>query len=305
MSASGYKNIKIDEVKTTLATSDTLEQNANLLMKVGFGARVIRDLNLDEAQISQIRDQYINHARERQKDGMISYDALIYLVSGKSVNVYCDENSLKQKRESMLLTAHLRREEEQDAMNFVDFIRKNVSWILAGGVLSFMSSYGQTFFISIFGGKIRDDFGLSHAEWGSIYAIGTGVSAIVMVWAGVLTDILRTRVLGAIVLIGLAVACGRNGLYISCLSFTVCDFCLTFFWARDVLASGRRCYVALVCLQSGQGAVLGRAWGFRKGSLSAHVFCFCYGLLALAIPLACSGWRLPFGDTCLAASVAQ
>ena len=92
-------------------------------------------------------------------------------------------------------------------MTFVDFIRKNASWILAGGVLTFMSSFGQTFFISIFGGEIRDDFGLSHAEWGSIYAIGTGVSAIVMVWAGVVTDILRTRVLGAIVLIGLAVAC--------------------------------------------------------------------------------------------------
>ena len=37
--------------------------------------------------------------------------------------------------------------------------------------------------------------------------MGTGVSAIVMVWAGVLTDIFRTRVLGAIVLIGLALAC--------------------------------------------------------------------------------------------------
>ena len=84
LSASGYKNIKIDEVKTTLATSDTPEQNANLLMKVGFGARVIRDLNLDEAQISQIKEQYMAHAIERQKDGMISYDALIYLVTAKA-----------------------------------------------------------------------------------------------------------------------------------------------------------------------------------------------------------------------------
>ena len=56
-----------------------------------------------------------------------------------------------------MLCAQCERRAEE--VNFIDFIRKNVSWILAGGLLSFMSSYGQTFFISIFGGKIRDDFG--------------------------------------------------------------------------------------------------------------------------------------------------
>ncbi|WP_174824977.1 MFS transporter [Ruegeria arenilitoris] len=69
-----------------------------------------------------------------------------------------------------------------------------------------MSSFGQTFFISIFAGQIRAEFGLSHGAWGGLYSLGTTVSAIVMIWAGGLTDIYRVRVLGPAVLLGLACA---------------------------------------------------------------------------------------------------
>ena len=73
-----------------------------------------------------------------------------------------------------------------------------------GCVLTFMSSFGQTFFISIFAGEIRAEFGLSHGEWGGIYALGTLASAIVMVWSGGLTDRFRVRTLGPVVLVCLA-----------------------------------------------------------------------------------------------------
>ena len=87
------------------------------------------------------------------------------------------------------------------------FLRDNAAFLLAGALLSFTSSFGQTFFISIFAGEIMSTFSLSDGDWGLIYSLGTTASAIVMVWSGVLTDRLRVRVLGAIVFAGLAFAC--------------------------------------------------------------------------------------------------
>ena len=87
------------------------------------------------------------------------------------------------------------------------FIARNATWLSAGVLLTFMSSFGQTFFISIFAGEIRSAFNLSHGAWGSIYSLGTTLSAIVMIWAGALTDVFRVRVIGPLVLVGLALAC--------------------------------------------------------------------------------------------------
>lgn len=92
-------------------------------------------------------------------------------------------------------------------MQTLTFIRDNARWLAAGVLLTFLSSFGQTFFISIFAGEIREGFGLSHGQWGGIYSLGTTVSAIVMVGAGGLTDIFRVRAIGAIILVMLALAC--------------------------------------------------------------------------------------------------
>lgn len=89
----------------------------------------------------------------------------------------------------------------------IQFLRQNAPWLSAGMLLAFTSSFGQTFFISIFAGEIRAEFGLSHGQWGGIYALGTLASAVVMIWAGGLADHFRARTLGAFVLTGLAAAC--------------------------------------------------------------------------------------------------
>ncbi|NVO55910.1 MFS transporter [Rhodobacteraceae bacterium B1Z28] len=90
--------------------------------------------------------------------------------------------------------------------NLRQYLYQNATWLGAGVLLTFLSSFGQTFFISIFAGEIRSEFGLSHGAWGGLYTLGTTVSAIVMIWAGGLTDIFRVRVLGLVVLAGLALA---------------------------------------------------------------------------------------------------
>ncbi|WP_306151187.1 MFS transporter [Roseovarius sp. MMSF_3281] len=92
-------------------------------------------------------------------------------------------------------------------MPILAFLRDNAPWLAAGVLLTFLSSFGQTFFISIFAGRIMEDFGLSHGQWGGIYTLGTTASAALMVWAGGLTDRFRVRALGTVILLMLMGAC--------------------------------------------------------------------------------------------------
>ncbi|MEM6373967.1 MAG: MFS transporter [Pseudomonadota bacterium] len=91
--------------------------------------------------------------------------------------------------------------------NLLGFLQQNRNWLSAGALLTLLSSFGQTYFISLFAAEIRMDFGLSHGGWGAIYSLGTTASAAVMIWAGSLTDVMRARSLGVLVLAGLALAC--------------------------------------------------------------------------------------------------
>ncbi|WP_341367760.1 MFS transporter [Yoonia sp. BS5-3] len=90
---------------------------------------------------------------------------------------------------------------------YLRFIRENLPFLGTGVLLSFLSSFGQTFFIAIFGGEVREAYGLSNGDWGMIYMIGTGASALVMVFAGGLADRFRVRTLGIAVILLLAGAC--------------------------------------------------------------------------------------------------
>lgn len=87
------------------------------------------------------------------------------------------------------------------------FLRSNAAFLGAGVLLTFTSSYGQTFFISVFSGEIRREFDLTHGEWGTLYALSTAASAITMLWAGQLTDRFRARSLCLVILPLFALAC--------------------------------------------------------------------------------------------------
>ena len=87
------------------------------------------------------------------------------------------------------------------------FLRENRNWLSAGALLSLLSSFGQTYFISLFAAEIQAEFSLSHGGWGAIYSLGTTASAATMIWAGSLTDVFRARTLGVLVLALLALSC--------------------------------------------------------------------------------------------------
>lgn len=92
-------------------------------------------------------------------------------------------------------------------MGYLLFLRQNANWLGVGLILAFTSSFGQTFFISVFAGEIMQTFSLTHGQWGGAYTLGTAASALVMVWAGGLTDRFRIRVIAPVIFLGLAASC--------------------------------------------------------------------------------------------------
>jgi MFS family permease len=68
------------------------------------------------------------------------------------------------------------------------FYRRNAWWLSTGFLLMFGSSFGQTYFIALFAGGFREEFGLTNGEWGAIYTVATLASAAVFAQAGRLAD---------------------------------------------------------------------------------------------------------------------
>ena len=86
------------------------------------------------------------------------------------------------------------------------FFLDNARWLSAGFLLTFMSGFGQTFFISLFSGEIRGELDLSHGEFGTVYGAATLASAISIIWVGRLADIRNPAIAGVVVSGGLAAA---------------------------------------------------------------------------------------------------
>ncbi|MDP6344774.1 MAG: MFS transporter, partial [Alphaproteobacteria bacterium] len=92
-------------------------------------------------------------------------------------------------------------------MNYLAFALANRRFLSFGLLVAFFSSFGQTYFIAVFGPDIRAEFGLSHGAFGGYYAIGTTASAICLIWAGRMIDRLDLRLLSAGVCLALTAAC--------------------------------------------------------------------------------------------------
>ncbi|WP_294227429.1 MFS transporter [uncultured Shimia sp.] len=136
------------------------------------------------------------------------------------------------------------------------FLRQNGRYLLPGAMLMFLSCFGQTFFIGTFASDIRTQFDLSHSQWGTIYMLGTGTSALVMLWAGTLADHIRVRILGPIMLICLACAC-------LALSFLTWVWALPFvILALRFTAQGMLPHISAVAMARWFAASRGRALAF-------------------------------------------
>ena len=73
----------------------------------------------------------------------------------------------------------------------IDIVKSNFKIIIFGFVFTFFSSIGQSFFIGLFNSSIRDELGVTHGEFGSIYGIATLCSSIALIWIGKKIDDLK------------------------------------------------------------------------------------------------------------------
>jgi MFS family permease len=176
-------------------------------------------------------------------------------------------------------------------MPFTSYIRlfTNQGRLLSFGfVMSFSSSFGQTYFIGIFGPAIQLEFGLSHTLWGTIYLVGTLASAIVLPWTGALID---------------RFSLPRYTLFVGLLLIVACVFIS--------LAAGVISLIMAIFLlrQSGQGltshisvTTMARYFEAERGrAIAVATFGFAAGeallpFLAVA-SISVIGWRWTYGAT--------
>ena len=92
-------------------------------------------------------------------------------------------------------------------MQTLTFLRDNARWVAGGFLLTFFSSFGQTYFISLSAGDIRAEYDLSHGGFGTLYMLATLASAATLPQLGKIVD--RISVASTVLLAApvLAVAC--------------------------------------------------------------------------------------------------
>ncbi|QYA24491.1 MFS transporter [Gramella sp. MT6] len=86
----------------------------------------------------------------------------------------------------------------------IKFFRNNTREVGFGWMLTFLSSFGQTFLISIYVPEILESFSISNGLFGSIYAIATVTSSVIMLSVGHLVDHKPVRKITAVTVAGLA-----------------------------------------------------------------------------------------------------
>ena len=109
------------------------------------------------------------------------------------------------------------------------FLLENRHWLGFGFLLTFASAFGQTWFISLFAGDVKDRFGLTDGGWGLIYTAATLASAGLLFSRGGLADTVRPGRLAPLMALGFAVAglafAFAPGLWVLVLALVGLRFC--------------------------------------------------------------------------------
>ncbi|MBT3929810.1 MAG: MFS transporter [Rhodospirillaceae bacterium] len=88
-------------------------------------------------------------------------------------------------------------------MTYLTFLRGNFRFIGFGFLLTMLSSYGQTFYVALYGAEIRAEFGLGHGSFGAVFSTVSVVAAVSLIWLGRLIDRVDLRPYTAVTLAAL------------------------------------------------------------------------------------------------------
>ncbi len=88
-------------------------------------------------------------------------------------------------------------------MIYLRFLRDNWRFVGFGVFLTLLSSFGQTFYVALYGAEIRAAYDLSNAGFGGLFSIASIVSALLLTWVGKLIDNVDVRLYTAATLAAL------------------------------------------------------------------------------------------------------
>ncbi|MGY6705367.1 MFS transporter [Roseinatronobacter sp.] len=170
------------------------------------------------------------------------------------------------------------------------FLRQNLRWLSAGFVLTFVSAFGQTWFISLFAGAIKAEHGLTDGSWGSLYTVATLCAAALMFWRGSLADTIPLSRLApavaaifAIAALGMALA---HSVWVLGISLFLLRFCGQGMFSHMAMTAMGRWFQA----QRGKAVALA-----NLGHPAGEVVVPLVTVLAIAV----IGWRLSWGAVTL------
>ena len=175
-------------------------------------------------------------------------------------------------------------------VEFLRFLFENKRWLIGAFLLMLSSSAGQTIFIAQFSAEIRNEFGLSHGGFGTIYMIATLCSAFTLIWLGKLADVYRPVTLGVISILILAM-------------FSLLMANITAIWMLVIAIFGLRLFGQAMLPQVTITAI-GRWFAQRRGkAVSMATLGYVLGEATLPIILVVSitliGWRQTWTVTTL------
>lgn len=188
-----------------------------------------------------------------------------------------------------------------------DFLRKNFRWIAGGFLLTYFSSFGQTYFISGSVAEWQTQFGLSHGEFGRLYMYATLASAMCLPLIGRAVDfypqhrtvaVVIPVLAGAALLAGFAPTVGVLFVAIFLLRLMgqgmMTHIALTATGRWFVARRGRAVSLVVLGHQGGEATlplafsalagIAGYQWGWVAGALV---------LIAVGLPLATWAYRVP------------
>lgn len=169
---------------------------------------------------------------------------------------------------------------------YIGFVRANRRGLAFGALLMALASFGQTFFISLFGGQLRHAFGLSDGGLGTAYAVATFASAFTLQRVGRWIDPvgLRRYTIGVAVL--LAAACA-----LMAVNTSLAGLVLTLYLLR-LGGQGLMVHTALTATARGFPRERGTALSLANlgGAIGEGVL-----PLAVAGGIAVIGWRAVWG----------
>jgi MFS family permease len=176
-------------------------------------------------------------------------------------------------------------------MQTLTFLRDNARWVAGGFLLTFFSSFGQTYFISLSAGDIRAEYGLSHGGFGTLYMLATLASAATLPQLGKIVD--RISVASTVLLAApvLAVACILMAWSSSLVLLVIAVYLLRLF------GQGMFTHIAMTAMGRWFAAQRGRAISLTAIGVNLGEAVFPISFVGLAALL---GWR---GSWLLAAAV--